>query len=188
MRLNKMEKHLFVRQMQLLDLGMAAGPGLLSEEFGAKASGITSPLINSLCRHLHEAIELRFAELADSLKHVSRSEVRQVVAQRNDLIRDTFAACSSVASKCSVCKMPRRRIRTHEQNKIFFSSNFSKTEPLEIADNLKEILLTQTEIQEHLRQLWMNDEQFLSHLVGALKLSGKEVENAFEVFFVEVSP
>jgi DNA-directed RNA polymerase beta' subunit len=51
-----------------------------------------------------------------------------------------------------------------------------------------QVFLTQTDVKKHLQQLWVNESQFLGHLVGALKLCSKDTQNPFDVFFVEVVP
>lgn len=51
-----------------------------------------------------------------------------------------------------------------------------------------QVYLTQTDVRKHLQQLWVNDSEFLRKLIGALDVCSKDVDNPFDVFFIEVLP
>jgi hypothetical protein len=122
MRLKEVEKHLFIKQMELLDLGMAVGPGLLADEFTAKAQSAPASQMSSII----EVIDRRFAQLAATVEEKGTCEVKHVVAQRNELVTWMFNYAGKSHAKCTSCKVPRRRIRTHQQNKVFFASGTKK--------------------------------------------------------------
>lgn len=123
MRISAYEKLLFRYQMDLLDAGVVTGPAILAECLGAICSE-SSPSLSV------EEFEAQLAEKAESLgrgKDQTRQHpVKNVVEQRNKLVKAMMDQVARAHTSCKFCKMPSRSIRAHQHNKIFFSSGLKR--------------------------------------------------------------
>lgn len=138
MRLSVLEKHLFIHQVDLLDRGVATGPGILADHFNAMVNNNQTPMAEG---EFSDLISVKAAELGAGTERSRRCQVKNVVAQRNGLVRKMLDKCARGTSKCQSCKMPSRKIRTHQQNKVFFASGLKRAvaqQSLELRKQQKE--------------------------------------------------